>query len=122
MYKLFSMITIIAFLSGCATLTNDPNTPISLSFSDGSSGTCTLTNKRGVWSAALPEIVSIRRSDDVLKYECETEEGRTATGSIRSRIGAKIVASAAFLDFGIIDAITDKHRIYPDSYVIPIKK
>ena len=34
----------------------------------------------------------------------------------------QIVASAVFLDFGITDAITDKHREYPASYVIPIKK
>jgi predicted unusual protein kinase regulating ubiquinone biosynthesis (AarF/ABC1/UbiB family) len=37
-------------------------------------------------------------------------------------MGAKIVASAIFLDFGIVDAITDKHREYPANYVIPIKR
>lgn len=37
-------------------------------------------------------------------------------------MGGKIVASAVFLDFGIVDAITDKHRKYPDSYVIPVRK
>jgi hypothetical protein len=35
---------------------------------------------------------------------------------------AEIVASAVFLEFGIVDAITDKHRKYPASYVIPIEK
>jgi len=34
--------------------------------------------------------------------------------------GAKIVASAVFIDFGITDAITDKHREYPSNYVIPM--
>lgn len=106
---------------GCATLTNDPMTPVALSFSDGSSGECRLTNKRGDWSAELPETVSIRRSDDSLKYQCKTEDGREAVGSIPSRIGAKIVASAVFIDFGITDAITDKHREYPASFVIPVK-
>ena len=38
----------------------------------------------------------------------------------RSTVGAKIVASAVFIDFGITDAITDKHRDYPASFVIPI--
>lgn len=37
-------------------------------------------------------------------------------------MGAEIVASAVFLDFGIVDAITDKHRKYPTSFVIPIQK
>ena len=33
-------------------------------------------------------------------------------------MGAKIAVSALFLDFGIVDAITDKHRDYPASFVI----
>ena len=115
-------LIVLAFLfSGCATLTNDPMTPVALSFSDGSPGECRLTNKRGDWLADMPETVSIRRSDDSLKYDCKTEDGREAFGSIPSTIGAKIVASAVFIDFGITDAITDKHREYPASFVIPIK-
>ena len=109
-------------ITGCATLTSDPMTPVAVSFSDGSNGKCTLTNKRGAWSPEIPSTVRIRRSDDPLKYECETEDGRDVAGSISSKIGAKIVASAVFLDFGIVDSITDKHREYPDSFVIPIKK
>ncbi|NNE05550.1 MAG: hypothetical protein HKO64_05780 [Xanthomonadales bacterium] len=57
-----------------------------------------------------------------MQYRCETEDGRKATGSIASEMGGKIVASAVFLDLGITDAITDKHRKYADSYVIPIRK
>ncbi len=121
MKKLLIAIVILSF-TGCATLTSDPMTPITFSFSDGSSGNCNLTNKRGAWAVELPATVYIRRSDDVLQYQCETEDGRTAVGAIPSTVGAKIVASAVFLDFGIIDAITDKHREYPVSFVIPIKK
>jgi hypothetical protein len=69
----------------------------------------------------MPGTASIRRSDDNLQYNCVTDEGKTAIGSIPSEIGAKIVASAVFIDFGITDAITDKHRIYPSNYVIPVK-
>jgi Short C-terminal domain len=105
---------------GCATLTSDAMTPVALSFGDGSNGECRLTNKRGDWSADIPSTVSIRRSDDSLKYDCKTEDGREAVGSIPSTVGAKIVASAVFIDFGITDAITDKHREYPASFVIPI--
>ena len=64
----------------------------------------------------------IRRSDDILHMTCTTEDGRSAIGSVTSTMGAKIVASAIFLDFGIVDAITDKHRDYLTSYVIPVKK
>ena len=120
--KLLPIAILSITLLGCATLTNDAMVPVVLSFSDGSSGRCKIQNKRGTWDAAIPASVSVRRSDDQLKYDCETTDGRKAFGSFASTIGAKIVASAVFLDFGITDAITDKHREYPASFVIPIEK
>ncbi|MBT3593252.1 MAG: hypothetical protein HN519_04720, partial [Hellea sp.] len=48
--------------------------------------------------------------------------GATGVGGIPSAMGAKIVASAVFLDLGIVDSITDKHRTYPASFVIPVTK
>ena len=118
MAKLQDLVTA---LTGCATLTNDANVPVAFSFSDGSNGSCLFRNKRGTWNNSIPATVYIRRSDDSLTYDCKTEDGRDANGSIPSKIGAKIVASAVFLDFGITDAITDKHREYPSNYVIPIQ-
>ncbi len=109
-------------MTGCATLTEDANTPIAISFSDGSNGTCKLSNKRGAWETSIPTTISIRKSDDELIYDCKTEDDRTAFGAIPSTMGGKIIASAVFLDFGIVDAITDKHRKYPASFVIPIRK
>lgn len=107
---------------GCATLTEDAMTPVALSFSDGSNGRCNLQNKRGAWPTQVPTTVSVRKSDDALKYDCETEDGRKVFGSIESEMGGKIVASAVFLDLGITDAITDKHRRYAASFVIPIAR
>ena len=108
--------------TGCASLTEDPMAPVALSFSDGSNGSVVLENKRGTWESELPSVVSVRKSDDPLQYKAETTDGRSATGTIPSTMGAKIIASAVFIDFGITDAITDKHRKYPASYVIPIKR
>ena len=108
-------------LSGCATLTNDANVPVSFSMGDGSKAKCVMHNKRGNWDVDVPATPMIRRSDDALKYSCTTDDGRTTEGSIDSTVGAKIVASAVFLDLGITDAITDKHRDYPRSFVIPIE-
>ena len=107
---------------GCATLTNDPMTPISISFSDGSNGECRLQNKRGAWETKIPTTFSVRRSDDSLTYDCTTSDGRKAFGSMASTVSAKLLASVLFLDLGITDAITDKHREYPASYVIPIQQ
>ncbi|GAB4177043.1 MAG: hypothetical protein Kow0020_13040 [Wenzhouxiangellaceae bacterium] len=81
-----------------------------------------MQNKRGVWQTDVPSTIYVRKSDDALKYQCQTDDGREAVGAIQSEMGAKIVASAVFLDFGITDAITDKHRKYVQSYVIPVKK
>ncbi|MFN4807312.1 MAG: hypothetical protein ACK56K_05435 [Akkermansiaceae bacterium] len=120
--KLVSMSLLSCALVSCATLTEDSNDQIAMSFSDGSNGSVQLNNKRGSWNSQLPSTVSVRKSDDVLHYNAKTSDGRTASGSIPSQMGGKIVASAVFLDFGIVDAITDKHRKYPDSYVIPVRK
>lgn len=120
--KKLLIVLVTAVSVGCATLTEDAMTPITFSFSDGSNGDCQLTNKRGAWSTDVPNTIYIRKSDDGLRYQCKTTDGRDATGLIPSEMGAKIIASAIFLDFGITDAITDKHRKYPVGFVIPVKK
>lgn len=120
--KMLLIALLAATTIGCATLTEDAMTPVALSFSDGSNGKCNLQNKRGAWPTIVPTTVSVRKSDDALKYDCETEDGRKAFGSIASEMGGKIIASAVFLDLGITDAITDKHRRYAASFAIPIAK
>ena len=121
MKNLISFMALL-FLASCATITNDPNVPITFTFSDGSEGTCEISNKRMALTIEIPSTPMVRRSDDALKYDCETTDGRKSFGSIPSTMGGKIVASAVFLDFGIVDAITDKHRNYPANFVLPVKK
>jgi hypothetical protein len=120
--KLVFAIAVIFSLSGCATIVNDSHIPLTVSFSDGSSGQCEFTNKRGAWTSQIPtSTVMIRRSDDSLDYDCTTENGEKATGVIRSEMeGGKLAASVVFFDFGITDAITDKHRTYQGNIVIPV--
>ena len=121
MRKILLVLVSSIILSSCATIVNDPNTPVALSFSDGSDGTCNLTNKRGSWSGKVPGTFMIRRSDDILRYNCKTETGKTGVGGIASSIeGAKLGASVLFFDLGITDAITDKHRTYAPSFTIPV--
>ena len=121
--NLMTLSSLTVLLAGCATLTEDAMTPIAVSFSNGLEGECTFTNKRGMWKGHLPEVITVRKSDDALRYECEVEGSiKEVTGFIPSSMGAKIVASAVFLDFGIVDSITDKHRKYPESFVIPVKR
>ena len=122
MLRIFFALPVIGALSACASLTNDPTVPIAVSFSDGSNGECKLSNKRAAYQVDIPSTVNVRRSDDPLRYDCKNTKGKTAFGSIPSTLGGKIVASAVFIDFGITDSITDMHREYPASYVIPMAR
>lgn len=122
MIKFFTCFALIVFLGACASITNDSHQPVALSFSDGSEGECRLQNKREVYDIKIPSVTMIRRSDDLLRYDCVTNNGKRGFGGIPSTVGGKIVASAVFLDFGIVDSITDKHREYPQSFVIPVQK
>ncbi len=119
--KKLILLALPLLIWGCASITNDAYVPVSLSFSDGSEGECQLENKRYAKTVRVPGTPMVRRSDDVLKFRCKTDDGKEAFGSIPSTVGGKIIASAVFLDLGITDAITDKHREYPASYVIPVK-
>ena len=122
-FKYILVLGLMMMGFGCATITNDAYVPVALSFSDGGSGICNLTNKRMALQAKVPSSPLIRRSDDALRYDCTTKDGRKAFGSINSSIdAAKMGASVLFFDLGITDAITDKSRDYPSSFVIPIEK
>ena len=109
-------------LSGCATIVNDSHIPLTVSFSDGSSGQCTFKNKRGIWQSEIPTTgVLIRRSDDALFYDCVTDSGMASSGTVRSEMeGEKLAASVIFWDLGITDAITDMHRTYQGNIVLPV--
>jgi len=120
--RILFVIGSLIMLAGCASIVNDANIPLTFSFSDGTEGKCVLDNKRGRWEVDLPGTTMIRRSDDALKYECVTDDGRESIGSIASKMdAAKFGASVIFIDLGITDAITDKHRDYERNIVIPVK-
>jgi len=61
MRNLLIILISIFTLTSCATIVNDPNVPVALSFSDGSDGECRLSNKRGAWSGKIPQTFMIRR-------------------------------------------------------------
>ena len=52
------------------------------------------------------------RNDDNLIFTCETEDGRKATTSTASTL-VQNSRKCRFFRFRIVDAITDKHREYP---------
>ena len=120
--KIISKLFIFIFITSCATIVNDAEVPVTLSFSDGSSGSCKLSNKRAQYQVEVPGTHRVRRSDDALKFDCKTVNGKTAFGSIPSEIeDAKLAGSVVFFDLGITDSITDKHRTYTPNFTIPVK-
>ena len=121
MNKIIIILLSVFALTSCATIVNDATIPVSLSFSDGSDGKCKLNNKRAAYSVDIPSTTMIRRSDDALKFDCVSNSGKKGYGSIPSGMeGGKLAASVFFWDLGITDAITDKARTYPPSFVIPV--
>ena len=121
MKKIIIVLLSIFALTSCGTIVNDANIPVALSFSDGSDGKCKLNNKRAAYDVSIPSTTMIRRSDDALRFDCVSENGKKGYGSIPSGMeGGKVAASVFFFDLGITDAITDKARNYPPSFVINV--
>ena len=120
--KNLTLIFLSITLVSCATIVNDAHIPVTLSFSDASTGECKLSNKRQSLSGEVPATFMVRRSDDALRVDCTTKSGKKGFVSIPSTLeGGKLAGSIVFFDLGITDSITDKHRIYPSSFVIPVK-
>ena len=121
-FKNLTLIFLSITLVSCATIVNDAHIPVTLSFSDASTGECKLSNKRQSLSGEVPATFMVRRSDDALRVDCTTKSGKKGFVSIPSTLeGGKLAGSVVFFDLGITDSITDKHRIYPSSFVVPVK-
>lgn len=112
----------VLLLVGCSSIVDDSHVLITLSFSDNSAGECLLKNKRENYKTTMPATISVRRSDDPLVFDCNTSDGRNASGSIPIEFGG-MMAGNIILGGGIgalIDAETDRHRNYPSSFVITV--
>ena len=76
-------------LTSCATIVNDANVPVALSFSNGKRlANCLIKISL---QTNIPGTHMIRRSDDALRFNCETASSKKAFGSIPSEMeGAKL--------------------------------
>ena len=64
MKQLFFNSLLIPALTSFAFIANDAHVPVALSFSDGSSGECFVSNKRMSMDVEIPSSPLIRQSDD----------------------------------------------------------
>ena len=122
MRSLIFAICCMVMTTGCATVMNDAHQQINFKAPGckGKGAACTVSNKRGLWHVDLPGTAMVRRSDDVLKIECEDSNGNKHQEAVPSRLQGKFYAGALILDLGIVDSITDKHREYPAEVVIDL--
>ena len=107
--------------AGCATLTNDPYQLIQFvaPYCGNKKIECTATNKRGDHNFSPPEIVRIQRSDDDLTVVCKMNgTDLSPQDKVLSRMKGSIYELVLALDLGIVDAIKDRHREYPDPIVL----
>ena len=120
--SVFVALFLVGTSTGCSSIVNESHLPINLSFSDNSAGNCDLRNKRESYEVQIPSSVLVRRSDDPIVYNCTTNDGREANGSIISKIGQTMAGNIIFGGGigAIIDANNDMHREYPASFVIPV--
>ena len=68
---------------------------------------------RKEWLILCGPLRKERGIHDVLRDSRTDGQDKQYQAQTESRMGGKIVASAIFLDFGIVDSITGKHREYP---------
>ena len=97
--KLFALVFCLT-LFNCATIVNDANIPVSLSFSDGSEGNCKLSNKRANYDVVVPGTHMIRRSDDPLRYDCTSKNGKTGLEAYQAELKVEKLLQVSF--FGIL--------------------
>ena len=120
-YAHLAGIATLLLMSGCATLTNDPNQPVEFLAPGCQKMQCTATNKRGSWKVSPPETVSIRRSDDSLAINCTDNSGRKHERSVESKVSDSKLNTTAAL-FGLLgmaaDTVSDKHRAYPEKILL----
>ena len=110
-------------IGGCASIVNEKTATIAIAAPNCPEGTsCALKHKKGQWHVKVPGTVTIPKSDDPLKVDCATPDGRTSHQVLESRMGGSfwgnIIAGGGI--GMIIDANTDAHRSYDSSVVVDL--
>ena len=117
-----AVVILAVTTAGCATFTNDPYQLVQFvaPYCGNKKIECTATNKRGAHEFSPPALVRIQRSDDDLNVVCKMKDTTQLLpkDKVRSRMQGSIYELAFALDLGIVDAVKDRHREYPDPIVL----
>lgn len=95
-YVMFLLISLYAlFATGCASIVNGQNQPVSVSTSSVKGATCELENNKGKWYVpSTPGSVTIHRSFTDLNVKCEKKGYK--------RIQKRVASSTKAMAFGNI--------------------
>jgi hypothetical protein len=117
---------ILAFLSGCASITGSETQQISLTTVDEQTKpvtgvSCKLQNDKGSWEAKSPSFVTIRRSAEDMVVECQKDGHPVGMLKAISRAGGDMYGNIIF--GGGIGALIDHNKgngyNYPD--LLPVE-
>jgi hypothetical protein len=100
----FALVVLVA-ASGCASIVNGHNQPLSLQTPDCEGASCTLTNSKGTWYVKSPGSVTVHRAYGDLMVTCAKEGYTGASNTVAS--STKGMAFGNILFGGIIGAGVD---------------
>lgn len=115
---------IAASLSGCATLTEDPQQQVTVIHNQETRDmdlSCTATNDRGYWKFRMEEPFYVRREQDPLTIKCEDNDSDYSCAmSVPSAATGKALGNILLggIVGGIIDTAKDMDREYPKTIVL----
>lgn len=126
---MLSRLVVIALaavtLTGCASIVNGTNQPVSVETGRVKGATCVLENNKGKWYVnSTPGSVTVHRSFNDLKVNCEKPGYKPASKSIASNTKAMVFGNAVF--GGVIGAGVDVANgsayDYPTNINVPMSK
>ena len=129
MIKNFSVLVVLIFLTGCASITESKNQSMSVSTGEVTGAMCTLSNSKGSYYVnSTPGSVMVRNACDQLTVTC-TKDGyvpaNPGAGSVQDK--SKGMAWGNIVFGGIIGIAVDRQTgagcTYPQQNIIfPMKK
>ena len=120
----------VLFLASCTIRIGKPDyenseshDPITVSFSDGSTGEVELVGKTGSWIGRVPSTIYVPKGSERLTYIAKVDDNRrSASGYVHSSIAAEIAGSKGFSGFEKKHAIADRYWSYPNTLVIEVPR
>lgn len=115
----------ISTLTGCASIVNGTNQPVSVNTGNVSGATCSLQNNKGRWYvSSTPGTAVVNRSFNDLVVNCQKPGFRNATTQVASKTKAMAFGNAIFggvVGAGV-DIVDGAAYDYPSDVTVPMRR